>query len=80
MRTCGCGGVVESRDESFWFRASERLYQGWGKVVVGWWTWRDEYRGGDLPHPPLYTQTSAIEGREEDTQKSRLSVVKGPVN
>jgi len=59
------------------FRAS---LSGWGKVVWWWWTWRDEYRGGDLPHPPLYTQTPAIESREEreeDAQGGRQRIVKG---
>ena len=35
-----------------------------------WWKWRDEYRGGCIPHPPLYKKPSKIGGIEDGSKLS----------
>lgn len=39
-----------------------------------WWKWRDEYRGGRIPHPPLYKKLSKI-GEIEDIPQAFIKKI-----
>ena len=43
-----------------------------------WWKWRDEYRGGCIPHPPLYKKHGKIGGIEDSSRLSSKNFTPWP--